>query len=100
MASDWFDEGAGASPVDVGRVMDSEAPSLLWAIVAGGALVSVGTTSDGGALSVTVTLDGRWRRVYVREGDELCEWLVGAAAAVGSRPAKPPASSARRSRRS
>ena len=99
MSSDWFDQGQGASPVDVGKVMDSDVPELLWTVVSLGALVSVGTTSDGGALSVTVTMNGRWRRVYVREADELCDWLRGACEAVGSHPARSSASTDRRPRR-
>lgn len=101
MASDWFDEGGAGSPVDVLRVMDSDVPVLLWQVVANGALVSVGTTSDGGALGVTVTLDGRYRRAYGREADELVAWLTEALAAVERLSASRGASSGRapRSRR-
>lgn len=99
--SDWFDNTGRGSPVDVAAVMDSGAPECLWRLVAGGALVSVGTTSDGGALGVTVTLDGRWRREYFRDSEELTSWLLEAAAAVdGARAAAPPAASTARRRRS
>lgn len=75
--SDWLDGGGRGHVVDVVAIMDSKAAELMWAMVQAGALVSVGTTSDGGALGVTVTLDGRWRREYFREADELVDWLTG-----------------------
>lgn len=96
--SDWFEEGAAAGAVDMSALWDSRAADLLWSIAAAGALVSVGTTSDGGACSVTVTLDGRWRRVYVRESEELIDWLEGALAAVGAAPRRLDASPGRRRR--
>lgn len=100
--SDWFDAAGHGSPVDVAAVMDSGVPEVLWRIVAAGALVSMGVTSDGGALGITVTLDGRWRRDYFRDSDEATSWLLAAAEAVERAPAPPPASSGtrRRTRRS
>jgi hypothetical protein len=100
--SDWFEADASGNPVDVAAVMDSSVPELLWAIVEAGALVSVGTTSDGGALAITVTLDGRWRRQYFRESELAVEWLTGAREAVESGGARPAASPGprKRSRRS
>lgn len=94
----WFDEAGAGSQVDVAALMDSGATDPLWAIVQAGALVSVGRTSDGGALGVTVTMDGRWRREYFREGDELLDWLGRAAAAVEEEAERLAASSAPRSR--
>lgn len=80
-------------------MFDSGAPALLAACVAMGALVSVGTTSDGGALGVTVTLDGRWRREYFRDTEALNDWLTEAALALGEMGASLPASSGPRTRR-
>ena len=80
--ADWFEEGGSGSPVDVAKVMDSKAADLVWELIAGGVLVSLGTTSDGGALGITVTLDGRWRRQYFRETEEAVSWLEGAVAHV------------------
>lgn len=77
--SDWLDEGSSGRAVDVAAIMDSEADKLAWRVVQAGALLSFGRTSDGGALSVTVTIDGRWRREYFREAEELTDWLAGAA---------------------
>lgn len=97
--TDWFEGGGTGAPVDVDALMDSEAPVLIWRIVRAGSLVSVGTTSDGGALSVTVTLDGRYRREYFRDSDELTSWLAGAAEAVEAAAASPVAKAVSRRRR-
>lgn len=96
--SDWFDDGGTGNAVDVAAVMDSQAPDILWAIVESGALVSIGRTSDGGALGVTVTMDGRWRREYFRGSEELVEWLAGAASAVAEEAERLAASPSRRKR--
>lgn len=77
--SDWLDEGSSGKSVDVAAVMDSDAAPLAWRVVQAGALLSFGRTSDGGALGVTVTIDGRWRREYFRDSSELVDWLAGAA---------------------
>jgi len=71
---------------------------MLWDCVALGALVSLGTTSDGGALGVTVTVDGRWRRVYVRSAEELEAFVAEAQPAVRQLLGGSDASSAQRKR--
>lgn len=96
--SDWFENSGRGEPVDVGALLDSKVPVLLGEIVREGALVSLGTTSDGGALGITVTVDGRWRREYFRGSEEAAEWLAEAVEAVRSELRKPAASSARRRR--
>lgn len=96
--TDWLDEGGRGSAVDVGVIMDSKAAELAWRVVQAGALVSFGRTSDGGALGVTVTVDGRWRREYFREAEELVDWLTGAADFAESIADDLAASSARRKR--
>lgn len=75
---DWFEAGGSGNPVDVSALLDSEAMQHLATMVAAGALVSIGTTSDGGALGVTVTVDGRYRREYFRDGQALWEWTEAA----------------------
>jgi len=95
--SDWFEGGGAGKSVDVAALMDSGVPEVLWRIVQAGALLSIGTTSDGGSLGITVTLDGRWRRDYFRDAEEATSWLLGAATAIETSEA-PPASSGRRSR--
>jgi hypothetical protein len=96
--SDWFDGGANGVPVDVPALLDAKCIGLLWDCVALGALVSLGTTSDGGALGVTVTVDGRWRRAYVRGEDDLATFLSEAVPAVTAAIGGPPASSGPRQR--
>lgn len=100
--SDWFDDAGNGSEVDVEAIMDSGVPAVLWEIVTAGALVSMGKTSDGGALGVTVTLDGKWRREYFRDSEEMTSWLLGARDAVRAALERPAASSGsrRRTRRS
>lgn len=73
----WLDDGGRGAPVDVASILDSKGWDALRDMVAGGALVSFGTTADGGALGVTVTVDGRWRREYFRDGDEFSQWAEG-----------------------
>lgn len=94
----WFDEAGNGDPVDVVALLDSGVPVLVGRIVSAGALVSIGTTSDGGALGITVTLDGRWRREYFRDSEAASEWLMLALAAVEDEAGRQPASSGRRKR--
>lgn len=96
--SDWFSESGRGDPVDVGALFDSKVPVLLGEIVSLGALVSVGTTSDGGAVGITVTLDGRWRREYFRESEAAADWLAEAIEAVRAETKRPTASSGSRKR--
>lgn len=96
--TDWLDEGSSGKAVDVAALMDSDAAPLAWRVVAAGALLSFGRTSDGGALGVTVTIDGRWRREYFRDAEELTEWLTGAADYAEEVQATEAASPSRRKR--
>lgn len=72
--SDWFEQGGNGNNADVRALLDSKAWDHLLEMLSAGALVSLGLTSDGGALAVTITVDGRWRREYFREADELVIW--------------------------
>jgi len=96
--SDWLDEGTSGKAVDVTAVMDSDAAPLAWRVVQAGALLSFGRTSDGGALGVTVTIDGRWRREYFRDSEDLVEWLSGAAVFAEAEAERESASPSRRKR--
>ena len=96
--SDWFSGGGNGSRVDVRALLDSEAAGALWDMVAMGALVSLGTTSDGGALGVTTTVDGRWRREYLRDPEDLATYVSEALPAVRAAIEAPSASSAPRGR--
>lgn len=96
--TDWLDEGTSGKAVDVAAIMDGPAGDLAWRVVAAGALLSFGRTSDGGALGVTVTIDGRWRREYFRNAEELADWLTGAAEYAESEAEAIAASTAQRKR--
>lgn len=97
MADDWFEAGGAGNRVDVAALLDNDLIiSAIGGMLDAGALVSLGSTSDGGALGVTVTVDGRWRREYFRDAEELQSWLGEALPAVKS--ACEAASSARRKR--
>lgn len=82
VADDWFDGAGGGAAVDVPALLDSVGGEGVWHLVAAGALVSLGKTRDGGALGVTVTVDGRWRREYFRDPEELQVWVAEALPAV------------------
>lgn len=79
--SDWFDGAGNGAAVDAVLLLEAAAEPL-HLIVSSGALLSLGVTSDGGALGVTVTVDGRWRREYFRHEEELLTWLAEALPAV------------------
>jgi hypothetical protein len=101
--SDWFDGAGNGDGVDVHDLVDTVATKGLLAVVEAGALVSLGTTSDGGALGVTVTADGRYRREYFRDTASLTAWLgeaiLAVEAATGtSRPSAAPRGRTRRPR--
>lgn len=80
---DWFEEGRAGGGVDAVALLDT-AGEQLAEIVALGALVSCSLTRDGGALGVTITVDGNWRREYFRDGAELADWLDSARAPVSA----------------
>lgn len=96
--TDWLDAGGSGSAVDVAALMDSKAAELAWRVVQAGALLSFGRTADGGALGITVTSDGRWRRDYFRSDEELVQWLEGAAEFAEAEEQRLAASPAPRSR--
>jgi hypothetical protein len=96
--TDWLDGGGNGAAVDVAALLDSAAGEAAWRVVQAGALLSFGRTSDGGALGVTVTIDGRWRRDYFRDAEELAAWLAGAAEYAEQEADTIAASSARRKR--
>lgn len=103
MAADWFDGAGGGSRVDpVELLTDTHCNRGCAELVATGALVSFSLTSDGGALGITVTVDGRWRREYVRTVDELQLYLAAAipAAAEARGVDSPSAVPRQRARRS
>jgi hypothetical protein len=95
---DWFDGAGSGGSVDIEALIDSKATELLMECVGLGALVSMGTTSDGGALGVTITVDGRWRREYFRDAETFLTWMAEAVPAVRSATEARSASSVPRKR--
>jgi len=84
MDGSWFDGSGNGNAVDVFEVMDSGAMKLFLDCVEAGALMSAATTRDGGALGITVTVDGQWRREYFRDAAAVHEWLTGAQDAIAA----------------
>jgi hypothetical protein len=98
--SSWFDGNGNGKQLDVVKVLDSDVGRAVAECVAAGALVSLGTTSDGGALGITV--DGTWRRDYFRDEESAAAWLAEAIPAIlelrgRSGPTSVPAQRSRRS---
>lgn len=102
MAGDWFDGAGAGSVVDAAELVQGIAAQGVVELIDAGALVSLGKTRDGGALGVTVTVDGRWRREYFRHTDELALWIAEALPAVQEATGtnRPSGGNGNRSRRS
>lgn len=83
-----------ADPIDVPAILDSAIPALLAELVQAGTLVSLSSTRDGGALSVTITMEGEWVREYFRDSESAVEWLAVVLSAVQEEVATRPASAA------
>lgn len=83
MTGGLFGERTTTGPIDVAAFFDSDIVLRLWDIVSLGCLVSVGTTRDRGAVSITITKDGEYEREYFRRSDEASDWLVHATHALG-----------------
>jgi hypothetical protein len=96
-AGDWFEGNGSGGQVDAVEMMHA-CVKPLSEIVAAGALVSCGLSGDGGALAVTVMLDGRKRREWFREADTMLAWCGEAVIAVDGAPAKSSPTSGRGSR--
>lgn len=99
MSDDWFDGGGSGKAADVQLLLDGHGVlDGLCEIIRLGALVSLGVTSDGGAMGLTITFDERRRREYFRDVDELQAWLAEALPAVRLVAERRSASPAPRSR--
>lgn len=61
--------------VDLACLLDATTSELLIDLLASGALVSFGTSRDGGALSVHVRCGEVKNREWFRNDDELHTWL-------------------------
>jgi hypothetical protein len=85
MAGGLFNNGSGPSVCDVRAFMDSSIPELIAGLLEMGVLVSIGTTRDRGAISITITADGEFDREYFRESSEAADYLRRAADALRTR---------------
>jgi hypothetical protein len=70
-----FDKVSTGAAVEAAAVIEGLAAQGVVELVEAGALVSIGKTRDGGALGVTVTVDGEWTREYFREAEALALWI-------------------------
>jgi hypothetical protein len=75
MTGGLFNNGSGSPRVDIRALMDSGIPELVSGLLEMGALVSLGTTRDRGALSITITVDGEYDREYFRDASEASDYL-------------------------
>lgn len=82
------DQSAGGV-VDIHAFFDSDLPKLIAEHVSLGVLVSIGTTRDRGAVSITVTFDGDWDRSYFRDSTDACDFLRLAADVLRARGLTP-----------
>jgi hypothetical protein len=85
MPSGLLGNGTKPSVIDARAMLDSDIPRQVAELVSMGVLVSIGTTRDRGALSITVTHDGDWDREYFRDSAEAVDWLRLAATTLRSR---------------
>lgn len=102
---DWFEGAGSGQAVDVAELLDGVPMQGVRELVELGALVSIGLTSDGGAVGITVTLDGKYRREYFRKQVEVLAWLGEAVPAIealtgGRRPSPAQPKRSRRPRSS
>lgn len=74
MPGDWFDGAGDGREVDAVALLDSVSWERLRQLIDLGAMLTFAKSSDGGALGVTITVDGRWRREYFRDGEALDTW--------------------------
>jgi hypothetical protein len=83
LSEDFFNGSNGKAPVDIHAIMDSDLPGLIANIVSLGVLVSIGTTRDRGAFTITITSDGKYRREYFQDSTDAADFVRGARAALG-----------------
>jgi len=80
--TDWFDDVRGSSdPIDPAVVVTGDTLGAILDVVRESAMVSVSTTRDGGAVRISVMMDGRPKAEYFRDPGNAQEWLGHAAIA-------------------
>jgi hypothetical protein len=82
MTGGLFNGSTKGATVDTKSFLDSHIPERIAELLDMGVLVSLGTTRDRGAISITVTRDGEFDREYFRDSVEASEYLQRAADAI------------------
>ena len=91
-----FKIGKGVVQLPFADVLDSTFLELLVELVELGALVSIGSSRDKGAVKVTVTVAGEYDFDWFRTDEELRDWLKEAVVVVGGLAQEPSTKSQRR----
>lgn len=91
-----FKIGKGVQQLPFEEILGASFTELLVELVEAGALISIGSARDKGALSVTVTVGGEWDREWFRSEEELLDWLREAVVVVKAQPSEPSNGSRRR----
>lgn len=92
----FLNRAGPSAVVDVGSLLDATAVEYLVSIVTRGALVSIGRTRDGGAMSLTCTIDGKYEREWCRSPEEVADFLQQVDAYMTAQPVSPPSVPSRR----
>lgn len=78
------ENGAGAV-IDLVAFFDSDVMSEVWVVLELGAMVSIGTSRDGGAVMISVVDNGEWEKEYFRHVGEAVSWLQRVSQALRDR---------------
>lgn len=90
-----WDGSSTGGRVDLASLLDATTTEHLQALVALGALVSFGTSRDGGSLSVHVRCGEVKNREWFRIDTELHDWLAAGVAALDPQPPSAPSNGKR-----
>ena len=85
---DWFSAGRSGNRLAVSEMLSPAVLDAAVRLLDTGALWSICVSRDGGALGVTVTHDGEWRREWFTNSDELAAWLDSGATYIAALPAR------------
>jgi len=91
-----FKVGKGVAQLPFPEVLDATFLELLVELVELGALVSIGSSRDKGAVKVTVTVGGEWDSEWFRDDESLRDWLREAVVVVRGLEPQPSTDSRRR----
>lgn len=92
-----FKVGKGIQVLPFPEVLTASVWEYLIELVELGALISLGSSRDQGAVKVTVTVAGEYDFEWCRTEDELTDWLREAVVVVKAMPPQPSTKSRRRS---